>query len=96
LLNHENELFKLSKDKVHHWHDAHASFWLSRADKKRCWCNINEWTRTLTNSRVLISQSHAANHHVDIIDIVDNWLDQRFNQTSLNYVINLVLRSNSW
>ncbi len=26
---------------------------------------------TLTNSQVLISQSHAANHHVDIVDIVD-------------------------
>ncbi len=24
-----------------------------------------------TNSQVLISQSHAANHHVDIIDIID-------------------------
>ncbi len=35
--------------------------------------------RSSTNSRVLISQSHAANHHVDIVDIVDSWLDQRFN-----------------
>ncbi len=49
-----------------------------------------------TNSWVLISQSLAANHHVNIVDIVDSWLDQRFNQTLLNYVINLILKFNSW
>ncbi len=44
--NHENELLKLFRDKAHHWHDACASFWLSRTDEKCCWYNVNEWMRS--------------------------------------------------
>jgi len=44
-LNHENELLKLSKDIAHHWHDAHALFWLLRANEKHHWHDINKWTR---------------------------------------------------
>jgi len=43
--NHKNELLKLSKDRAHHQHDAYASFWLSRANEKRRWYNVNEWMR---------------------------------------------------
>ncbi len=45
LKNHENELLKLFKDKAHHQHNAHASFWSSRANKKRCWYDVDEWTK---------------------------------------------------
>ncbi len=40
---------------------------------------LTSWVEltSLTNSWVLISQSHAANHHVGIVDIVGSWLDQR-------------------
>ncbi len=43
--NHENELLKLFKDKAHHWHDAHASFWSSETDKKHRWCDVDKWMR---------------------------------------------------
>ncbi len=29
----------------HHWHDACASFWSSRANDERCWCDVSEWAR---------------------------------------------------
>ncbi len=40
------ELLKLFRDRAHHWHDAHASFWSSRADEKRCWCDVDEWMKS--------------------------------------------------
>ncbi len=45
-MNHENELLKLSRNKVHHWHDACTSFWLLKADEKHYWRDVNEWTRS--------------------------------------------------
>ncbi len=44
--NHENELLKLFKDKAHHQHDAYASFWLSRANKKHHWHDDDEWMKS--------------------------------------------------
>ena len=42
----KNELLKLFKNKAHHWHDACTSFWLSRADEKCHWCDVDEWMRS--------------------------------------------------
>ncbi len=45
--NHENELLKLSRDRAHHQHYACALFWLSRADKKHHWCDVDEWMKSI-------------------------------------------------
>ncbi len=42
----KNKLLKLFKDKAHHWHDACALFWLSKANEKHHWRDIDEWTRS--------------------------------------------------
>ncbi len=44
--NHENKLLKLFRNKAHHWHDAHASFWSLRTNEKCCWCNVDKWMRS--------------------------------------------------
>ncbi len=46
LKNHENELLKLSRNRAHHWYNAHASFWSSETDEKHCWRDVDEWTRS--------------------------------------------------
>ena len=45
-INHENELLKLSRDRAHHWHDAHTSFRSSRANEKHHWSDVNKWMRS--------------------------------------------------
>ncbi len=41
----KNKLLKLFKDKAHHWHDAHASFWSSETDEKYHQHDVNEWAK---------------------------------------------------